>query len=1270
MAAGTVVSKGYLPAARVLAESFLRHHPDAVLRVLVLDGTDEDIAAQRPWPSGAESVTPARLGLSTEDFYRMAAAYSVTELATAVKPSLLSLLLDDADVAVYLDPDIEVFAPFPDVADLALANDIVLTPHVTEPMPRDGMRPTEADIMASGVFNLGFVAVSAAARPFLGYWAQRLRHDALVAPAEQMFTDQRWVDNVPTLFRHTVLTDPGCNVAYWNLYQRPLSTVDGQLRAGGKPLRFFHFSGFRPERPWLLSTHFADQPRVLLSEYPDVARLCADYRAKLLAAGYGDRLDSVPYGWASLSDGTRLSSSVRRMFRDAWVEAERSGKPAPPSPFEPGGEASFLRWAAEPEGEEQRDAGSTRWAMMLWRSRADLRQAFADPLGTDLDAYREWCATSGLAEGELHPSAVPTLPPTRTVAVHDEPGANLYGYFSAELGIGEIGRLVLDAVRACDLPAAMAVEETMVANRTGHPLPVDLATEPRYPVSVLCVNADMLKPAVRRHPELVVDRYVVGVWAWELSTFPEWMTASFADVDEVWTLSEFCRASIAAEAPVSVRVFPVPVRDPWHGDPPVTAPSSGITTFLFMFDYNSIFERKNPLAAVGAFRAAFDGRDDVRLVIKSINGNRHQGDREKLRLAVADDPRITLIERYLTTDELDELFADADCYVSLHRSEGFGLTIAEAMMRALPVIATDYSGSTEVLTADTGWPVAYRLVPVGDGCYPYPPDAEWAEPSLDAAVEAMRAVAADPVAARGRGLLARELMLATRSQKAAAAWVADRLAEARRQWRDRRAGKRPVTSDGHPGASNGATTVSLATARDALRWRADVSAPSRVPLAPAMRKVVLRAIDHYDYHQRTVLGTIVDGVETSIRQLDGQLADVETHGAQQHVALRDTVTRLAGQFAEYQAATEQTLAGYQASARDALAEQGTKADLRVAELAARLDTITEALSAAQAALDEKVMSLLAKRDRRLDEVTRTATAAAVVGAELAGHVRALDVSVRSHHALLDTAADDPASTATVTTDVGVLRLPADDTVMLPWLRHYGCWEPAESRLVDHLLRPGDTFVDIGAHVGYFTVRALRRVGAGGTVIAVEPRTDVIALLERNVRTNVPTDVLGGLVVLPVAAWDTDAELVVFPGEQGNSGDHRVGVAHSGERVDGVRLAGVPAVADHRVRLVKCDAQGRDHRALTGLLDVLRRDRPDVLCEFWPAEIDNGGMDPVTVVETFLGWGYDVQPVSDALVNDVIAGKPFDGGRRSPRELVRAARESPTGFATLWLRSES
>jgi len=605
--AATIVARNYLPAARVLADSYREHHPGAPFTVLVVDADTEEL-------DGVRILGPGDLDLDAEEFGRMAMAYSVTELCTAVKPWLLRRLLAEHHTAIYLDPDIEVFAPFGDeVCELAQEHGIVLTPHVTEPMPRDGRRPSEADIMASGVFNLGFIGVSRQAQPFLLFWAERLRTDAISSVTEQLFTDQRWVDNVPALFGHTVISDPGYNVAYWNVYQRRLErSPDGGLTAAGRPLRFYHYSGYRPEKPWLASTHYADKPRVLLSERPLLAELFAGYRRKLADAGYARALEDVPYRWNTLAGGSRVSPSLRRVFRGAWIEAERMGGAPPPSPFGSGGTDMFLRWATEPATPEQQRAGLHRWAMSVWTSREDLRHAFPDPLGGDAGRFREWCATSGVAEGELDARAVPRGTGAEPVPVLDTLGANVLGYLTAELGVGELGRLVHESVLASGVPVATAVEEHTVNNRTGHPLPDGIrAGLSTFPVSVLCVNADMTRATLRAHPDLGRDRYVIGVWSWELSRFPPSMHEAFELVDEVWTVSAFCADAIARHATVPVHTFPVPVRDPLVDGPRDGPSTRRSTAFLFVFDHNSVFDRKNPLGAVEAFRLAFDGRDDV-----------------------------------------------------------------------------------------------------------------------------------------------------------------------------------------------------------------------------------------------------------------------------------------------------------------------------------------------------------------------------------------------------------------------------------------------------------------------------------------------------------------------------------------------------------------------------------------------------------------------------------------------------------------------------------
>src|SRR4051794_18517158 len=271
----SVIACNYVPFARVLATSLTANHPSCRLAVLVIDDLDHRFdAASEPF----DVLHLEDVLTDTRELHRLALLYDVTELATAVKPLLLRHLLDAGhDRVLYLDPDICVYAPLDHLGALAAEHSIVLTPHTTEPMRRDGLRPSESDILASGVFNLGFLAVGTGSDAFLDWWWQRLRRDCVIDHQRMLFTDQRWIDFVPGYFRHHVVTDPTCNVAYWNVDQRPLVWSGERYELDGRPLRFFHFSGFSPARPYLLSRHQGDAPRVLLSERPDVAALCSDY---------------------------------------------------------------------------------------------------------------------------------------------------------------------------------------------------------------------------------------------------------------------------------------------------------------------------------------------------------------------------------------------------------------------------------------------------------------------------------------------------------------------------------------------------------------------------------------------------------------------------------------------------------------------------------------------------------------------------------------------------------------------------------------------------------------------------------------------------------------------------------------------------------------------------------------------------------------------------------------------------------------------------------
>jgi glycosyltransferase involved in cell wall biosynthesis len=382
----------------------------------------------------------------------------------------------------------------------------------------------------------------------------------------------------------------------------------------------------------------------------------------------------------------------------------------------------------------------------------------------------------------------------------------------------------------------------------------------------MAVNGDQTELLMATYPEIGYQRYRIGLWAWELEDFPKWQHAGFDHVDEVWTVSEFCATAFAKHSSVPVKVIPVPVMDPGPPPRPPRDPAKP-TQFFFAFDFNSTGQRKNPWGLVTAFKRAFEGRDDVRLVIKATNGQLHAPAVERLLHAVDGDPRIELMERYLSIADLNQLYADSDCYVSLHRSEGFGLTVAEAMVRGMAVISTDYSSTTEFFSEDVGWPIPYKMVKVGKGWPPYHEKALWADPDLDAAAQAMREVADNPAEADRRGQAARAYVLRTRTPQAAATWVREQLRNAYSSWKE---GGPGLT---RPEPVSDPVLQPLVDAREAVRWRADTNGPSRMPLAPALRRVVLRMIDHYDVNQRRIMDTLATGVQGAVGRLSRRVTD-------------------------------------------------------------------------------------------------------------------------------------------------------------------------------------------------------------------------------------------------------------------------------------------------------------------------------------------------------------------------------------------------------------
>jgi glycosyltransferase involved in cell wall biosynthesis len=308
-----------------------------------------------------------------------------------------------------------------------------------------------------------------------------------------------------------------------------------------------------------------------------------------------------------------------------------------------------------------------------------------------------------------------------------------------------------------------------------------IGSDTPHPVNVICVNANETAQLMDElGPGVTSGRYNIGFWFWELARLPNAWHGALDRVDEIWVASRFVAETMAAATSKPVRTVRLAVDATpsrayrrWE-----FGLSDDMFTFLFTFNFNSYVARKNPLGTIKAFRVAFPGgNESVALVLKAMNAD-EGGDRIRLlEEAIDGDDRIRVIDRPMSRDEVFGLESVVDSYVSLHRSEGFGLGLAESMFLGKPVIGTAYSGNLEFMNDTNSLLLDYRLTAVGDREYPFPAGQVWADPDVGQAADRMRRLVGDPAFGREIGARARSHMVQQFSAAAVGAGIAERLSQ-------------------------------------------------------------------------------------------------------------------------------------------------------------------------------------------------------------------------------------------------------------------------------------------------------------------------------------------------------------------------------------------------------------------------------------------------------------------------------------------------------------
>jgi glycosyltransferase involved in cell wall biosynthesis len=346
---------------------------------------------------------------------------------------------------------------------------------------------------------------------------------------------------------------------------------------------------------------------------------------------------------------------------------------------------------------------------------------------------------------------------TMIAAEHDEatlcPGVNYYGPFGIVGGLGSAARGNLAAMRAAGINVATIPVNEMFVHHAN--VVAALRTQaPRHAISIVHANADSVRRFVHfRGKSFSRARYKIGVWVWELPALRDQWWSEIRRFDEIWTPSRFCQRAVQALTDKPVIFIPsvvTPVENPAPGFREVLGIDNSKFLFLYMFDAASFVARKNPFCLVDAFQSAFPDDDGVRLVLKAGNVRPNSSFALYLDALELKDKRCIVIRQTMSAGEVAALTSACDCYVSPHRSEGFGFTVAEAMAYGAPVIATDYSATADFLDDEVGFPLPYRLVEIEEGDSPYPQGAIWADPSREDLRDLLRFVVAHPQAARAK----------------------------------------------------------------------------------------------------------------------------------------------------------------------------------------------------------------------------------------------------------------------------------------------------------------------------------------------------------------------------------------------------------------------------------------------------------------------------------------------------------------------------------------
>lgn len=750
----TIIKANYLAQAQILYKSAQKYLPELDFYIYLLDCEREEIEEIKTF-SLSQKISPPDIfwtklrfkneikRINVDDYFQK---YNSTEFCTSVKPSIFLELITEFGQNYfysYFDPDIEFFSDCQNFFKKAAEHSFWLIPHFLTP-PEDNYQPSSIDILASGNYNFGYLGINPTypeSLKGLYWWERQLKNKCVINLPSQIFVDQKWGSLFANYPHSGICYAPEYNVGYWNLHERYLTKKDLNFEIAGKGLGFFHFSGFDPLQPISISKH---QNRFKLEALPTAyKRLFQSYASKLIGHGY-----QIWQNFKS-TDKQNFFRQILSTERIIWPNLYKS-----PDKIKKMPSYKAIFWLTLLSLRKH-----CQIIIAIWRDRKQpyFRQAIIKRYSSYL--IRGLRLVKFLFEREIKSIS----PPKKEKSIYHLGRFGVIGFFSGEFGIGESSRNIAKLILSMD-PNCLLYD----VSKRFYPQFKDNESLKKYLVEfhendqveylVLAVNADRVNQiiALGFSPLFARAKKKIGYWWWETESFPDyWVYLSFY-FDEIWVGTSFVKKSLEKILPVPVKIVPLPVVDKTKlsRKKPSLSLDSEEKYLLTIFDGNSFLERKNPWATIKAFKLAFDElgkKSKIHLIIKTINVR--PDDEELMKKELVGYPS-TLVNQSYTEEEMNYLIDRAWVFISLHRSEGLGLNIINAMLFEKPVIVTNYSGNLDFNTKNNSYLIDGPLVTATMKAGVYQ-DSFWCEPDYKQAAQAIIEIIDNPKQAKIKGKQAR-----------------------------------------------------------------------------------------------------------------------------------------------------------------------------------------------------------------------------------------------------------------------------------------------------------------------------------------------------------------------------------------------------------------------------------------------------------------------------------------------------------------------------------